>query len=235
MDCRGPFLAMLAGLLAGCVYTAPESQKPFTYLCERGVTIDVAFGADSGRLRGPGVELGLAAQPAGSGFRYTGEGHELRGKDHLLTWTQPSGEIQQCREEGWAMKQPQIQPPIASLAGTRWTLAHFESSDDTVGRIVPPRLERYTMAFGEDGSVALQLDCNRANARWTVEPSSASGGGISFTPGMMTRAMCGPDAMDNRIAADLTRIRSYTLRGDTLNLALEADGGIYTWVASGAE
>ncbi len=229
MDRLAPFFSGLALALAGCAYAAPDAQIPVTYLCERGISIEVAFSDDSARLIASGVDAYLAAQPAGSGFRYTGEGHELRGKDHLLTWTQPSGALQQCRDQEWAMKQPQIQPPIATLDGTRWQLVYFESSDDTIGRIVPPRLERYTMEFSRDGSVALQLDCNRARAMWSAEPSSANGGSITFTPGMMTRAMCGPDAMDTRIAADLGRIRSYTLRGDTLNLALEADGGIYTW------
>ena len=47
----------------------------------------------------------------------------------------------------------------------------------------------------------------------------------------MTRAMCQPGAMDSTIARDMGYIRSYTIRGTTLSLALQADAGIYTWEA----
>jgi hypothetical protein len=45
----------------------------------------------------------------------------------------------------------------------------------------------------------------------------------------MTLAACLPGSMDTRIASDLDRVRTYTLDGDRLNLALEGNGGVYTW------
>jgi hypothetical protein len=45
----------------------------------------------------------------------------------------------------------------------------------------------------------------------------------------MTRAMCGAGAMDTRLAQDMTKVRSFTLADGRLNLALEADAGIYVW------
>jgi hypothetical protein len=42
------------------------------------------------------------------------------------------------------------------------------------------------------------------------------------------RHFLGP-SMDDRIARDLSNIVSYRLVGDTLNLALKMDSGIYTW------
>jgi heat shock protein HslJ len=119
--------------------------------------------------------------------------------------------------------------PATALPGSSWQLAYFESSDDAIGRLMPPRLERYTVEFAADGAASFQLDCNRLSSRWTQTAASERGGSISFAPGAMTRAFCGDEAMDTRIARDLAFVRSFTIVGDRLNLALEADAGIYVW------
>lgn len=119
-------------------------------------------------------------------------------------------------------------PPERGLAGTEWRLVHFQSSDDAIGTRMPPNPERYTLQFRADGSLALRLDCNRAMGKWAATPST-TGGSLTLTGGAMTRAFCGPGAMDSQIARDLPRIRSYTFAGANLSLALEADGGIYLW------
>jgi heat shock protein HslJ len=128
-----------------------------------------------------------------------------------------------------AATRPQVQEPAPALAGTAWQLAYFESSDDAIGRLVPPRRERYTVRFATDGAASFQLDCNRLASRWTETAASARGGSIAFAPGAMTRAFCGADAMDSRIARDLAYVRSYTIVGDRLSLSLEADAGNYIW------
>lgn len=218
-------------ILAACVTVPPAepapSAKPQTFICDRSDGFTIAFQTVGARMMVGGATVSLASQPVGSGFAYSGGGHSLRGKGMELTWTKPDGTVRTCREQEWAMQQPQIQPPMAELGGSRWTLIAFQSSDDTIGKIIPPNLERYTLEFGTDGRLSAQLDCNRANATWQATPSSASGGSLDIKGGMMTRAMCGPGAIDSRMAADLGRIRSYTMRGDYLSLALEADSGIY--------
>jgi hypothetical protein len=45
----------------------------------------------------------------------------------------------------------------------------------------------------------------------------------------MTRAMCLRASWDDRLARDFGCVRSYTLEGDKLHLALTLDSGIYTW------
>ena len=160
-------------------------------------------------------------------------GHTLRGKGPELAWTDDAGVTLDCRDEQWAMRQPQVQEPAASLSGTSWTLVHFQSSDDAVGTVVPSNVERYTLQFGADGALVLRLDCNRATGRWEAKPTSATGGSLTITGGRMTRAMCGPGAIDTPIARDLSRIRSYTIAGGRLSLALEADAGVYIWAATG--
>lgn len=222
-------------LLAGCAaYQEPpaaatEPVRNVNFLCERGASMSVAFQGGGAVLNDGARTFRLTEQPTGSGIHYAGEGHDLRGKGPELTWTDPAGKAQQCRDEEWVMQQPQIQEPLASLEGTSWKLVHFQSSDDAIGIVVPPRLERYTMTFGADGSLAMQLDCNRASSRWQATPTSPRGGSLTLAPGMMTRAYCGEGALDSRVAMDLERIRTFTLANGQLNLALEADAGIYVW------
>jgi len=79
------------------------------------------------------------------------------------------------------------------------------------------------------GRLAMQLDCNRAVGRGEARPTSATSGSISFSAAAMTQAACPPGSMDTRIASDLESVRTYVLDGDRLNLALEANGGVYTW------
>lgn len=119
--------------------------------------------------------------------------------------------------------------PLAGLAGSSWRLAHFRASEHATEVVVPPRVERYTARFLPDGTLAMQVDCNRVSTRWQAEPSSASAGSLTIAPGAMTRAMCGPGAMDARIAADLAAVRSYRLTEGRLHLALAADAGTYVW------
>lgn len=115
------------------------------------------------------------------------------------------------------------------MTGTSWQLVQFQSMDDKVGTVVPPNLERYRLTFSAGGALALQLDCNRGTGQWEATQASSVGGSLTITSGPMTRAMCGPGAIDTQIAHDLSSVRSYTISGDRLYLALEGDAGVYAW------
>src|SRR5690349_1349849 len=74
------------------------------------------------------------------------------------------------------------------LAGTRWRLEKFESSDDAQGVSQPADPSQYSLDFQPDGHLAMQLDCNRGTAQWTAVPSEPGRGTLSISPGAMTRA-----------------------------------------------
>ena len=116
-------------------------------------------------------------------------------------------------------------PSHATLAGTKWQLVQFQSSDDSIGTIKPPDPTRYTMELMADGKLAMQLDCNRAVGKWEAQPD----GHITLDAPAMTRAFCGEQSMDTRIARDLAFVVTYKIVDDTLNLALKMDSGFYTW------
>ncbi len=116
------------------------------------------------------------------------------------------------------------------LAGTSWRLVRFQSMDDAIGEIVPGDPSAYTMTLSADGSVQMQLNCNRAMGTWSVEPASDGiSGAFTFGPLATTRALCPPPSMDDRIARDAQWVRGFLLRDGQLHLSLMADGGIYSW------
>lgn len=116
------------------------------------------------------------------------------------------------------------------LGGSHWRLVELVSSDDAIGTVRPADPAQYQMHLNADGSVNLKLDCNRANGPWSsvMSPDGVSGV-FKIGPVAMTRAMCAPGSLDQRIGRELQYIRSYTVKDGRLNLSLMADGGIQTW------
>lgn len=206
----------------------PPVRRLVQFNCEGGQRLAITFDGRSARVEaGRGAGVVMQEQPVGSGFSYASKDQGIRGKGGDLTWTRADGTAVACRDEAWPMRHPQIQPTAPTLGGGAWVLVNFRSSDDAIGTVVPPHPERYVFQFEPDGRLLMQLDCNRANGSWRVAAAPATGGSLQLKGGAMTRAMCGPGAMDTQIAGDLDRVRSYTLRGDRLYLALEADAGVY--------
>jgi heat shock protein HslJ len=119
------------------------------------------------------------------------------------------------------------------LAGTSWQLVELVSSDDAVGTVRPANPDLYQMALNADGTANLKLDCNRANGPWSAVKSTDGVSGVfNIGPAAMTRAMCAPGSLDQRIGRELQYIRSYVLKDGLLNLSLMADGGIQIWEPS---
>jgi heat shock protein HslJ len=116
------------------------------------------------------------------------------------------------------------------LAGTQWRLVEFQSMDDTQGIARPNKGTVYSMWLHGDGTVTMQLNCNRATGTWSARPGSeATSGQFEFGPLAATSALCPPPSMDESIVAQSGYIRSYLLKDDRFYLSLMADGGIYVW------
>jgi heat shock protein HslJ len=110
----------------------------------------------------------------------------------------------------------------AGLAGTRWKLVEFIGMNDATK--TPTDAERYNVAFGTDGKVSVQADCNRGSGTWSSpEPSS-----LRFSALATTRAMCPPGSMSDQFLQDFEHMRSWRTNKDGhLFISLMADGGIY--------
>lgn len=115
----------------------------------------------------------------------------------------------------------------STLAGTDWTLVKFQSMDDAQGTTAPPPERTYTLSFGTDGALSMQLDCNRGRAQWESVPSGKEGGSLNIGPVAATRALCPQPDVGEKMARFLPDVASYTLRDGHLFLALKMDGGIF--------
>jgi para-nitrobenzyl esterase len=116
---------------------------------------------------------------------------------------------------------PPPQGGAGGLGGTSWQLVKFQGGDDTVLR--PDDKSKYTLAFGADGTVNARIDCNRGRGGW----KSPEKGRLEFGPMALTRAMCPPESLHDRMVKHLPFIRSYVMKDGHLFLSLMADGGIY--------
>ncbi len=95
--------ALAVALFALCALS-PEAEaetgKPVRYACAGGTDFTVTFSADADSAvlalpNKPPIKLAIAI--SGSGFRYLGEGYELRGKGETAWLTPPGGEAVECQ------------------------------------------------------------------------------------------------------------------------------------------
>lgn len=115
------------------------------------------------------------------------------------------------------------QSPSASsdLAGKTWQLVAFQGMDDRT--LVPDDKSKYTVSFASTGAASVRIDCNRGHGKW----KSSGPNNLEFGPLALTRAMCPPAPLNDRLAKDWQYVRSYIMKDGHLFLALMADGGIY--------
>jgi len=116
------------------------------------------------------------------------------------------------------------------FAGTRWRLVEIQSMDDAIGTARPIDRDLYTLDLNGGGTAVMQLNCNRGFGPWSANPiGNGTGGNFRIGPLAMTRALCPPPSLDQRIARDMDYVRSFLLKDGRLYLSLMADGGIYVW------
>jgi len=89
----------------------------------------------------------------------------------------------------------------ANLGGASWQLVKFEGSDDKT--LTPKNGANYTIAFEGDGHIGLRIDCNRGHGTW----KSTGPNQLEFGPLALTRAMCPPSPLNDRIARDWQYVR----------------------------
>lgn len=109
----------------------------------------------------------------------------------------------------------------AGLAGTAWKMVRFQGGDDTI--VTPDDPAKYTLQFGADGGVSVRFDCNRGRGAWKTSGASQ----LELGPLALTRALCPPGSLHDRLVKDWGFVRSYVLKDGRLFLSLMADGGIY--------
>jgi heat shock protein HslJ len=122
------------------------------------------------------------------------------------------------------------------LADSSWELAEISAGNevDTTSEAVEKGL--YTLLFRADGSVAMRFDCNRGFGRWqVVEDGSAGQGAIAFTDMGVTKALCPPTSISDRVIADFAAFDRFKVAGEQLELKIEQNSVSYHWVKTDQE
>jgi len=110
-----------------------------------------------------------------------------------------------------------------SLTQGVWLWTRTEYSNDSM--LQSPNPNAYTVAFMDDGSVAIRVDCNTGSATYTVNGSS-----LSLQPGAITLAACPPGSQDTVFLRDLLQVATYVFDGPqvVLNMALDSGNMIFS-------
>ena len=113
-------------------------------------------------------------------------------------------------------KQAQV---LSDLCGVTWkwqgTVLHDES------RIEPEDSAQYTLEFKENGSLAVQVDCNRGAGSY-----HASDGNLNLDIKLLTKVACAPESLDREYLKDLNSVGDYAIEDGALVLKLRLDAGV---------
>ena len=125
----------------------------------------------------------------------------------------------------------ELAPPSGHpLADSSWRLIELQSMSDEHGVTRPADPSQYIMHLGADGTVTIQLDCNRATGTWMADAASdVVSGHFRFGPLAATTMACPPPTLGETLAAQAQWIRGYLVRDGNLYLSMMADGGIWAW------
>jgi len=110
------------------------------------------------------------------------------------------------------------------FAGTKWRLVEIQSMDDAIGTTRPSDRDLYTLDLNRDGTAAMRLNCNRGVGQWSAKPiANGAEGSFSIGPLAMTRALCPPRSLDERIAPDMDYVWPFLLKdGASMILARQS-------------
>lgn len=109
----------------------------------------------------------------------------------------------------------------SGLGGTSWQLVRIRGRHSIT--LTSSDRSKYTIAFGTDGWVSAGIDCNRGRGAW----KSSSRSRLRFGPMVLTRAMCPPGSLHDRIVKDWSRVRAYFVKSGHLFLSLSSERGVY--------
>lgn len=133
----------------------------------------------------------------------------------LIMTTFPALIITACAHSdgpgGYSVGEPST-PGESELGDTVWRLVQMGAANDV---LTPREDAAYTLVFGTDGTLVLEVDCNRGTGSW----SSRGAGKIEFGPIATTRAICPPGSLHDDFLAAIARVDAYALEDEHLLLA----------------
>lgn len=110
--------------------------------------------------------------------------------------------------------------PSAQLGGTTWQWAVAIDASGVMTTVETPG--SYTIAFAEDGTVAIQADCNQAAGEYRA----GEDGALTITLGPVTLAACAEGSRSDAFLSYLGAVQNAEVDGAQLVLALDPAGGV---------
>lgn len=127
---------------------------------------------------------------------------------------------------------------MAAMQNVLWQWTTLTETDPA-GQTMVPNPEAYTIAFLDDGLVAIQADCNMVRGGYGTTDGAS---GVVINLGPSTRAFCGDESRDQQFLALLAEVQGAELTADGLLLSTTtgatlgfANGGPFTADAGAPE
>ena len=134
--------------------------------------------------------------------------------------------------------QPSKAPEAASdlldgfvLADTSWELTAITDNQTQGSTVANVETGLYTMLIRADGTAAFRLDCNRGFGTWEGEArTSPNSGSLTFSETGVTKALCPPQSISDRVAADISKFGTFRIEGEQLLLTGKLLDVTYRWI-----
>lgn len=107
---------------------------------------------------------------------------------------------------------------VDSIVGVTWEWVESAYSDGTTVTVDDP--SSYTLLLQPDGTVVLQVDCNRGGGSYTLDGSQ-----LTLDVAVMTRVACPEGTLSEVFMRDLSGAATYVMDGEDLVINLFADAG----------
>lgn len=125
---------------------------------------------------------------------------------------------------------PDLSPDERAIIANTWYLESIIDAQEEI-RLRPQLGDRHTVTFQRNGTVTMQLDCNRGTADWSADPRGGGTGDLSIGRVASTRALCPPPTYGERMAAELSRVDSYELGVEGRTLVIRSSDTIFGFEA----
>ena len=136
--------------------------------------------------------------------------YELQGNQLIQVSSETIGDI--------TATTPTTSTTESGIVGIVWQWVENTYSNDTQTTVPDP--SQYTMALYPDGTVDLQIDCNRGGGTYTLDGSS-----LTIDVATMTRMACPSGTLSEEFVQSLNAAATYVMDGPDLIINMAMDTG----------
>ncbi|MDM8529156.1 META domain-containing protein [Anaerolineales bacterium HSG24] len=119
----------------------------------------------------------------------------------------------------WIPDAPLVPSGQAKLSDQVWYWQGYQDATE-INDFTVPNPAKYTLEFLPDGTYQVVADCNRGSGSYVEDGSS-----LTFGPGPMTLAECGPESLYDEFVTRLGDVVTYVFDDGKLVLNLKMDAG----------